>query len=151
MKNLLCLCTLLLCLLHVYAAPKESAFTNIDSLSKQKEPKPVFMIVEVLPMFPGGQEAMLKFIAERLVYPEAALEEEIEGTVVVEFIVEEDGSLSNFKILKDIGGGCGEAALDVIKQMPNWVPGTQRNVPVRVYMKVPLRFKLQNASKKKRR
>jgi periplasmic protein TonB len=59
--------------------------------------------------------------------------------------------LSNLKVVKEIGGGCGDAALDVIRQMPNWKPGTQRDVPVRVVMLAPLRFKLQNAPKKKKR
>jgi TonB family protein len=151
MKNVFCFCTLLFCLINASAEKKEWAYNICDSLSKSREKMEVFQIVEVLPEFPGGQVAMLKFIGERLVYPAEALEKLIEGTVILEFIVEPDGSLTNLKIFKDIGGGCGEAAVDVIRQMPDWNPGTQRGEAVRVLLKVPLRFKLQNAPKKKKR
>jgi len=150
MKTILFLCTLLFSVLHVHAAERESSFCTIDSLSNEKDQEMVFHVVEITASFPGGTDAMMKHIQEHLVYPEDALENVIEGIVVVEFIVEADGSLTNFKILRDIGGGCGEAALDVIKQMPNWEPAMHRGVPVRMFMKAPIKFKLQSASKKKK-
>lgn len=104
--------------------------------------EPVFVIVEKMPEFPGGKLEMMKFISTNIIYPEIAVKNGIEGTVVIEFIVEKDGSISNIKIIKDTGGGCGEAGVDVIKLMPNWIPGTQRDQPVRVKMLVPIKFRL---------
>lgn len=95
----------------------------------------IFEIVEEQAEFPGGQAAMLAFIQKNLKYPDIALENGIEGTVVVEFVVEKDGSLTDVKILKDIGAGCGNEAVRVIKQMPKWKPGKQRDMPVRVKMR----------------
>jgi TonB family protein len=151
MKAILSFSLLLLCAHSIKAEQSLALDFQRDTVISKVDKDLVFHIVEAMPEFPGGQEAMLKFIAEHLVYPKEALEGNIEGTVVVEFIVERDGSLSHLRILKDIGGGCGEAALDAIRQMPNWKPGTQRDVPVRVVMLAPLRFKLQNAPKKKKR
>jgi protein TonB len=104
--------------------------------------EPVFVIVEKMPEFPGGKLEMMKFISTNIIYPEIAVKNGIEGTVVIEFIIEKDGSISNIKIIKDTGGGCGEAGVDVIKLMPNWIPGTQRDQPVRVKMLVPIKFRL---------
>jgi periplasmic protein TonB len=151
MKAILSFWLLLLCAHSIKAEQSLALDFQRDTVISKVDKDLLFHIVEAMPEFPGGQEAMLKFIAERIVYPEEAIEGDIEGTVVIEFIVERDGSLTHLKIIKDIGGGCGEAALDVIRQMPNWKPGTQRDVPVRVVMLAPLRFKLQNAPKKKKR
>lgn len=92
--------------------------------------------------FPGGPAAMAQFIQKNLKYPEIALENQIEGTVVVEFVVEKDGSISNIKVLKDIGGGCGNEAMRIIKMMPKWTPGKQGDMPVRVKMRAPIKFKI---------
>jgi protein TonB len=92
--------------------------------------------------FPGGPAAMAQFIQKNLKYPEIALENQIEGTVVVEFVVEKDGSISNIKVLKDIGGGCGNEAMRIIKMMPKWTPGKQRDMAVRVKMRAPIKFKI---------
>jgi protein TonB len=113
---------------------------------REPEDKPddnaVFEIVEKQAEFPGGPTEMMKFIQKNLVYPEIAQENTIEGTVVVEFIVEKDGSIGNIKVIKDIGGGCGDAAVNVMKKMPKWNPGKQRDNPVRVKMKAPIKFRL---------
>lgn len=101
-----------------------------------------FEIVEQMPVFPGGQAAMLKFIYQNQRYTDIALKEKIEGTVIVEFIVEKDGSLSNIKVLKDIGGGCGNEAVRIVKLMPKWEPARQRDIPVRCKMRIPVKFKL---------
>lgn len=103
---------------------------------------PVLEIVEEQAMFPGGPSAMMKFINENLVYPDSALIKGIEGVVVIEFIVLENGKLCDLRILKDVGGGCGEETVRVIQMMPDWEPGKQRNIPVRVRMRAPIKFKL---------
>jgi periplasmic protein TonB len=106
------------------------------------EDETIFEIVEQMPVFPGGQTEMLKFIHKNQRYTDIALKEKIEGTVIVEFIVEKDGSLSNIKVLKDIGGGCGDEAVRIVKIMPKWECGRQRDIPVRCKMRIPVKFKL---------
>ena len=100
----------------------------------------IFLVVENEPEFPGGEDSLYAYIARNIVYPEAAKKEKIEGQVYVSFIVEKDGQLTGVKFLRDIGGGCGEEAIRVVKSMPKWKPGTQRGKPVRVQYHIPLRF-----------
>ncbi|MDP3463387.1 MAG: energy transducer TonB [Bacteroidales bacterium] len=101
-----------------------------------------FLVVEEQPSFPGGEAARLKFFAKNIVYPQQAKEFNITGTVYVGFIVEPDGSLSNIKVLRGIGGGCDEEATRVVENMPLWNPGKQRGRPVRVQFTVAVRFTL---------
>ena len=100
----------------------------------------VFVVVEEDPEFPGGMKAMLAFIEKNLVYPEEAKAAGIEGKVYVSFTVEKDGSISNVKILRDIGYGCGDEVVRIVKLMPKWNPGKQRGVPVRVRYNLPVQF-----------
>jgi len=102
----------------------------------------IFTVVEVSPTFVGGEAAMNKFLAKNLTYPKAALEKNIQGTVYVSFIVEADGSISNVAIKRDIGAGCGEEAVRVIKMMRKWNPGKQRGKNVRTQFILPISFKL---------
>lgn len=104
---------------------------------------PVFTIVELMPGYVGGEEAMYKYLADNIKYPQVAKETNIQGNVFVKFVVEKDGSISDVRILKDIGGGCGEEALRVVKAMPKWNAGKQNGVPVRVEFNLPIRFTLQ--------
>ena len=103
---------------------------------------PALTIVEQMPIFSGGEEAMYNWLAENIKYPQVAKETGITGTVIVSFIVERDGSISNITIRKDIGGGCGEEAVRVVKLMPKWKPGKQKGAPVRVQYNLPIRFSL---------
>ncbi len=101
------------------------------------------VVEEIQPEFPGGIEAMYKFIQDNLQYPRLALENAIEGKVYVTFVVEEDGSITNPRILRDIGGGCGREALRVVNLMPKWKPGEQQpGKPVRVQYNLPVEFVL---------
>lgn len=102
----------------------------------------LYNLVEKMPQFPGGEAVMVQFLKENLKYPVLAKEYGIEGHVVVSFIVEKDGSLTDLKIIKDIGGGCGKEALRLIQAMPKWVPGQQHGRTVRVAYTLPVRFKL---------
>jgi len=99
-------------------------------------------IVEVMPTFPGGDQAMFKYFGTQAKYPEEAAENGIKGAVYVAFVVERDGRISEVKVLRGIGGGCDEEALRVIKGMPNWIPGTQNGKAVRVRYNLPFRFHL---------
>ena len=104
----------------------------------------VFQIVEQMPQFPGGEQALMEFVAKSVVYPEEAKEKNISGRVFVSFVVEKDGSVSNVKVLRGIGGGCDEEAVRVIKSMPKWEPGKMKGKPVRVSYQIPFNFKLDN-------
>ena len=102
----------------------------------------IFLVVENEPEFPGGEDSLYAYIARNIKYPEAAKKEKIEGRVFVTFVIEKDGQVSSAKILRDIGGGCGEEAIRVVKSMPKWKPGTQRGNPVRVQFNLPVSFML---------
>ena len=102
----------------------------------------IFFVVEVQPEFPGGMDSMYAFIQKNLIYPEKAKAEGIEGRVFITFTIEKDGSVSNVKILRGIGGGCDEVAKEVVEKMPKWKPGTQRGKPVRVQFNLPIKFEL---------
>lgn len=102
----------------------------------------VFLIVEEQPEFPGGDAARIQYFASETKYPQLAKENSVQGIVYVSFVVEPDGSVSNVTILRGIGGGCDEEAVRVVKQMPAWKPGKQRNRPVRVRFTLPVRFTL---------
>lgn len=116
----------------------------------------ILLISEVSPNFPGCEEIaddqerqscanqkLLKFIYENIRYPAAARDIGIEGTVVVRFVVEKDGSISQTEVLRDYGGGLGGEVLRVVQMMPAWHPGRQHGRPVRVPFNLPVKFKLQ--------
>jgi periplasmic protein TonB len=103
----------------------------------------IFEVVELMPAFPGGDAAMMRFLKENIKYPQIARETGIRGTVIVTFVVERDGSVTDVRVLRGIGGGCDEEAVRVIRQMPKWVPGHQLGKPVRVQFNMPIRFILQ--------
>lgn len=86
---------------------------------------------------------MLKFIYDNIQYPGIARENGVEGTVVVQFVVEKDGSITDVKVIRDIGAGCGAEAMRVVNKMPKWNPGKQRGRPVRVQFNLPVKFKLE--------
>ena len=103
----------------------------------------IFQIVEEMPSFPGGEGKLMEYVAKNIKYPQIARETGIQGRVFVGFVVEPDGSISNVKLLRGIGGGCDEEAMRVIKSLPKWKPGKQRGKPVRVSYQIPVFFKLQ--------
>ena len=104
----------------------------------------VYQIVEQMPKYTGGEEAMMKYVAENIKYPQAAKDKNISGRVFVGFVIEKDGSVSNVKVVRGIGGGCDEEAARVIKEMPKWKPGMQKGKPVRVNYMMPIFFKLDD-------
>ena len=103
----------------------------------------IFQIVEEMPSFPGGEAKLMEYVAKNIKYPQIARETGIQGRVFVGFVVEPDGSISNVKLLRGIGGGCDEEAMRVIKSLPKWKPGKQRGKAVRVSYQIPVFFKLQ--------
>lgn len=117
----------------------------VDETQNQviEQQAPVLTIVELMPAYSGGEEAMYKFLSENIKYPQVAKETGIQGTVIVKFVVEKDGSISDVQLLKTIGGGCDEEAVRVVKAMPKWKVGKQNGEPVRVYFTLPIKFTLE--------
>ena len=102
-----------------------------------------FVIVEQMPQFPGGEKEMMKFIHNNLRYPSLAAENGIQGTVIVNFVVDHDGKITRIKVVRGIGGGCDEEAMRVLSKMPAWSPGRQGGKPVLVSYTVPIKYVLQ--------
>lgn len=102
-----------------------------------------FVVVEQDPEFPGGMDSLYAFIQRTLRYPILAKDNGVSGKVYVNFVVEKDGSISNPRVLRDIGYGCGAEAIRVVKNMPRWNPGKQRGKPVRVQFNLPINFSLK--------
>lgn len=97
----------------------------------------------VSPEFPGGVEALYKYIAENVKYPEQAKADGIEGRVMVRFIVMDNGDVVNVEVAKGIGGGCDDEAVRVVKAMPKWQPATYEGKAVNVQYVLPITFKLK--------
>jgi len=98
--------------------------------------------VEVYPEFEGGMKGWEKFLRRNLRYPEMAQETGIQGKVFVSFVIEKDGSVTDVKVVRGIGGGCDEEAMRVIKKSPKWKPGRQNSQSVRVRYNMPLSFNI---------
>lgn len=103
----------------------------------------VFVIVEQMPEFPGGQKALMQFLAGEIEYPEIAKKAGVEGRVFVQFVVRPDGSIEEVAVVRGIGAGCDEEAIRAVKAMPKWIPGKQRGEPVSVRYSMPIVFKLR--------
>ncbi|RYY08016.1 MAG: energy transducer TonB, partial [Sphingobacteriaceae bacterium] len=101
-----------------------------------------FAAVEKLPAFPGGDAAFGNYLQKNLRYPPVAKENNTQGRVIVSFVVERDGNLTDIKVLRDIGGGCGAEAIRVLQKSPHWTPGIQNGKPVRVAFTMPINFTL---------
>lgn len=110
--------------------------------SKDDNYLPVFEVAEDAPQYPGGATALMKFISENVRYPEAAHKAGTQGRVIVEFIVEKDGTLSNIKVVKSVSPELDGEAIRVMSTMSAWVPGKQKGEPVRVKFTVPVMFRL---------
>lgn len=102
----------------------------------------IFDVVETQPNPPGGMSGWNKYLSDNLKYPTQARRMGIEGTVIVVFVVNTDGSIQDVDVLRGIGGGCDDEAVRVVQNAPNWEPGKQRGRPVRTRMRLPIRFKL---------
>jgi periplasmic protein TonB len=124
----------------VYTQVQE--FTPVFIQEEEVEEEQIFTIVEDDPTFPGGQSALMQFLQSNLRYPTMAREAGIQGTVFVTFVVERDGSITDVRVLRGVGGGLDEEAIRVVRNMPRWTPGRQRGQAVRVQFNLPIRFVL---------
>ena len=117
------------------------AFATVNAYSQSDDSdNSVYKLVEEMAQFPGGQNEMLKYLQENLQYPEAAKANDVHGKVIVKFIVERDGSLSDIKVMRGLGSGCDEEAIRLIQSMPKWKAGKNRGKEVRTSMMVPVIF-----------
>lgn len=112
---------------------------------EEEEPaeQEVFIIVEQMPLFPGGEEALRKYLATEVKYPVIAQENGIQGRVFVKFVIMPDGSVSNVEVARPFDPNLDKEAVRVVKSMPKWTPGKQRGKAVRVSYTVPINFVLQ--------
>ncbi len=107
------------------------------------EDNEIFKIVEKMPEFPGGMAACLKFLANNIKYPAISQEHGVQGKVVIQFVVNKDGSIVDPTVVRSVDPYLDKEALRVISMMPKWTPGMQRGKPVRVKYTVPVTFRLQ--------
>ncbi|MBQ2508779.1 MAG: energy transducer TonB [Bacteroidales bacterium] len=124
-------------MLLAWATPIQA---QIDSLDAEQTH---FVLVDKEPAYPGGVDALYQYLGSHIIYPEKAKAERAVGTVIVTFVVEKDGSISNIKVLKDPGYGMSEEVVRVISQMPRWTPAMQQDKPVRAAFSLPVVFRLE--------
>ena len=130
---------ILMSLMAVFCLSTVSAQKTVVSKKNQK----VFDVVEQMPKFPGGMEALFKYMAENMKYPEDAKKQQVEGRVLVQFIVETDGSVSNTEVLMRVFPSLDAEAVRVISGMPKWIPGKQNGKVVRVKYTIPVSFRFK--------
>lgn len=136
MKKLFCILTL--CVFAVTIS-----FAQNDDKSKQ-----LFEQVDQVPDYPGGMPAMFEFIGKNLKYPKEAIQNKVQGKVLIKLIIEEDGSISETSIVKSLGYGCDQEVTRVVKAMPKWTPGKKDNQLVRTAFELPIMFALERKSSK---
>ena len=110
---------------------------------KREEENKVFDVVEQMPSYPGGMGALMSWLSQNIKYPTVAAENGISGRVIVQFVVERDGSITDVRVARGVDPYLDKEATRVVKMMPNWIPGKQNGSPVRVKYTVPVVFKLQ--------
>ncbi len=108
----------------------------------------VYESVEQMPQFPGGEAEMMKYLAQNIQYPVNAARNNVEGRVVLQFVVEKDGRIGEVKIARSVDPELDAEALRVVKSMPNFIPGRQHGKPVAVWYTIPISFKLQGKPQK---
>lgn len=159
MKHLRVLCiAAIACMFAVPAwsqvtTPTKDKWNNIFPEDKTARPEvrenstakedPIFDHAEKLAEFPGGPQALNAFMAHNVRYPALAMEMGIQGTVIIEFIVEKDGSISDARVVQSVSSDCDAEALRVVRLLPKYIPAKQNGKPVRTRYKLPFRFVLQ--------
>ena len=119
------------------ADPSEFTNTNLTG-----EGEKVFVSVEKMPQFPGGTEALIKFLKSNLRYPETAWDNRISGTVYIQFVVYKTGEIRDAKIVRGLDDSCNEEAMRIIKKMPYWTPGMQNGTAVSVIFTIPISYQI---------
>lgn len=116
----------------------------VEAPVEEEEEEVIFMVVETMPEFPGGQQALFKYLSKNVKYPVIAQENGIQGRVICQFVVNKDGAIVDVEVVRSGGDpSLDKEAVRVIKSMPKWNPGKQRGKAVRVKYTVPVNFRLQ--------
>lgn len=118
-----------------------------SATESQKEDKVIFQVVEKMPEFPGGESGLMKFLAQNIKYPVIAMERNIQGRVILQFVINQDGSVSDAEVVRGVDSSLDAEAIRVVNAMPKWTPGMQRGENVRVRYTLPINFKLDSDSK----
>lgn len=118
-------------------------YVPIELVQEEVDDTPPVRYAEEMPEFIGGMESLYAFLEKELTYPEIARTNGIQGVVLVEFVVERDGSVSNVKVLVSLYPDCDQEAVRVVKKLPKWKPGKSMGKPVRCFYNIPIRFSLQ--------
>ena len=131
-----------------FTAPVIKKDAEVKPEEEMKTQKPevenkVFDVVEQMPSFPGGQSALMQYLANNIKYPVVAQENGVQGRVVVSFVVERDGSITDVQVVRSVDPSLDREAQRVVKSMPRWIPGKQNGQAVRVKYNVPVSFRLQ--------
>ena len=100
-------------------------------------------VTEQMPIYPGGEKKLMKFISENLKYPESAIKNKIQGRVIVHFIITELGTIEHVEVVRSVSTDCDKEAIRVVKKMPKWIPGKQNGKLTRVWYTIPINFKLK--------
>ena len=134
----------------VFDMPLEEAM----KAEKQQKETPqkeevIFQVVEQMPEFPGGMQKALEFLGKNIKYPVAAQQAKIEGRVIVQFVIERDGSVSDVKVMRGVNSELDAEAIRVVSMMPKWIPGKQRGKAVAVKYTMPIMFRLQTPASEK--
>jgi protein TonB len=129
----------LVALMMAFGFSTASAQKTVVSQKNEK----VFDVVEQMPEYPGGMQALFEFLSQNIKYPEDAQKQKVEGRVIATFVVETDGSISNIEVVKHAFPSLDAEAVRVLSAMPNWTPGKQSGKVVRVKYTVPLNFNLK--------
>ena len=127
----------------VAAEPDKPAEPQVEVAITETKGDSIYSVVETMPDFPGGQKELLSFLSRNIKYPTKAIESKIQGRVIVQFVVNKDGSISNAKIVRSVDPDLDKEALRVINSMPQWKPGMQKGEPVSVKFTVPIVFRNQ--------
>jgi TonB family protein len=123
---------------------------NFQTQAQEKKGKDqVFKVVDTMPVYPGGEEALRKDIASKVKYPESAKKKGISGKVYVTFVVDKDGKIVDLEIARGVESTLDEEALRVMSLLKTWKPGSQRGIPVKVQYTIPIQFALNGDSKSK--
>ena len=121
----------------------EVKYVPVEVEEEEPEEQQIFQVVEEMPEFPGGMGECLEFVGQNMKYPTISREDGVQGKVIVQFVVNKDGSIVDPVVVRSVDPYLDKEALRVIKTMPKWKPGKQRGKAVRVKYTVPVTFKLQ--------
>ncbi len=116
--------------------------------SAPETPREIYTAVENIPEYPGGMEALMRYLSMNIRYPEEAMKADIQGRVIVKFVVNQDGSVSDAEVVRGVDESLDKEALRIVSTLPKWTPGTVNGKPVDCYFNLPINFKLQDDTPK---